>query len=257
MQHATQIYEGTNMKTITIFKALASVDVKNVGRDSMLAWVAILPVVLALILRIAIPWLTELVTAEFGFDLRPYYPLLMSFYLIMVPAVSGMVIGFLLLDERDDQILRALLVTPMPLSGYLFYRLSVPMVLGMVMTMVGYPLIQVMGLGFVELLVASFLASFVAPLMALVLATFAENKVAGFAVMKVVNGLSVLPIGGYFLPEPWQWLVGMVPMYWPLKVVWLMGAGEGSWGVMFVMGLMVNIAAVWWLLGRFRQALQK
>lgn len=244
------------MKTVTIFKALGPVDAKNIQRDSLLGWMAFLPFILALLLRIAIPWLTELLTVEMGFDLRPYYPLLMSFYFIMAPAISGVVIGFLLLDERDSQILKLLLVTPMPLNGYLFYRLSVPLLLATVTTMLGYPLMQVMALSFVELLVAAFLASFLAPFMALVLATFADNKVAGFAVMKMVNGLSVLPIGAYFFPEPWQWLAGIMPMYWPMKVVWLMGEGQGFWEAA-VIGVVANVAAVWWLLGLFRRVVRR
>jgi fluoroquinolone transport system permease protein len=46
----------------------------------------------------------------------------MSFLVVVMPALVGMVIGFLLLDQRDDQTLAALQVTPLTLNGYLIYR---------------------------------------------------------------------------------------------------------------------------------------
>jgi fluoroquinolone transport system permease protein len=36
----------------------------------------------------------------------------MSFVLLMTPMLAGIVVGFLLLDQRDDQTLTALQVTP-------------------------------------------------------------------------------------------------------------------------------------------------
>lgn len=256
MQHATHLYELTAMKTVTIFKTLGPIDVKNVQRDSLLLWIPVLPLVMALLMRTAVPWVTALLQAQAAFDLRPYYPLLMSFYIIMAPAISGMVIGFLLLDERDDQILKALMVTPLPLSGYLFYRLSVPIVLGAIMTIIGYPLVQLMPIALGDLLVVSFLAGFVAPIMALFLAIFAENKVAGFAMVKVANSIGILPIVAYFVPAPWHWLGGIVPMFWPMKLVWLIADGA-AYGWAAVVGLVANAAAVWLMVRRFRTVVRR
>lgn len=244
------------MKTTTIFKTLGPIDAKNVQRDSLLLWIPVLPIIMAMFLRIAIPWVAELLQTQAAFDLVPYYPLIMSFYIIMAPAISGMVIGFLLLDERDDQILKALMVTPMPLNGYLFYRLSVPIVLGAVMTIIGYPLIQLMPMRLGDLLVVSFLAGFVAPMMALFLAIFADNKVAGFAMVKVANGIGILPIVAYFMPAPWHWLAGLVPMFWPMKMVWLMADGV-AYGWAAVVGLVVNVAAVGLMVRRFRAVMKR
>ena len=51
-----------------------------------------------------------------------------------------MVLGFLLLDQRDDQTLTALQVTPLSLNGYLAYRISLPMLISLVTTLLMVPL---------------------------------------------------------------------------------------------------------------------
>jgi hypothetical protein len=59
-----------------------------------------------------------------------------------------------------------------------------------------------------------------APLIALVLATAAPNKVAGLAVVKVLNGINLLPTAAYFLPTPAQYVAGVIPAYWPMRAFW-------------------------------------
>ena len=87
-------------------------------------------------------------------------------------------------------------------------------------------------------------------LMALALPGFAENKVAGPVLFTGLNVLVMLPITAFFLPIPWQLTAGIIPIYWPLKVLWLAGEGA-SYGWAFVVGLAVNGVAVWLLLRRF------
>ena len=59
-----------------------------------------------------------------GFDIVPYFPLVMGGYLMTAPGMLGMVIGFLLLDERDARTLSALCVTPLSMRQYPAYRIA-------------------------------------------------------------------------------------------------------------------------------------
>ena len=43
----------------------------------------------------------------------------MGGYLMTAPGIVGMVVGFLLLDERDERTLSALRVTPLSMRRYL------------------------------------------------------------------------------------------------------------------------------------------
>jgi hypothetical protein len=243
------------LQTLTLIRALGPVDIKNIRRDPLLIWAPLGPLALALLLRAATPSLTTLLADRLDFDLVPYYPLLMSTYLLLAPALAGFMAGFLLLDERDDRTLLALLVSPVAPGAYLAYRLGLPLALGMVMTLIGYPIAGLTDAPLAAVLGVAALGACVGPILALVLAAFAENKVAGFALMKLANGVTMLPIVAYFFDEsPWQIAAGIAPTYWPLKAYWQAAAGE-PWLIYLAVGVVVNALTIAWLLRRFRRAL--
>lgn len=244
------------MNTLAVFKTLGPIDLRNVRRDSLLAWMPVIPLAMALLLRIGTPALGTFLYERWGFALEPYYPLIASSFLVIAPSFVGLIVGFLLLDERDEQMLQAFLITPVRMESILFYRMSMPLAVGMLMTLVGYPLIGLVRVPLTALLAAAGLSAMTAPIMALCLVAFAENKVAGLAVLKLVNGISMIPMVVYFLPLRWQLLAGIVPAYWPLKVFWLAAAGEEYWSYA-LMGVLVNSMAILWLLRRFQRMIHR
>ena len=159
--------------------ALMYADSRLLWRDPLLGWVLLLPVGLALLLRVLVPKAGEALLAAGGFDLAPYHSLIIGGYLMTAPGIVGMVIGFLLLDERDARTLTALRVTPLSMHRYLAYRVALPLLVGTVSTLVGYPVIGISPLPLSQLLAIAIVAGLSAPLLALVLATAAPNKVAG------------------------------------------------------------------------------
>jgi fluoroquinolone transport system permease protein len=201
-------------------RELAYADTRLLWRDPLLKWIVLLPVGLALLFRVLIPRTREALVASTGFDIAPYYPLVLSGYLMTAPGIVGMVIGFLLLDERDARTLTALRVTPLSMRRYLAYRVALPLLIGTGSTLVGYPMIGISPLPFATLLAIAVVAALSAPLIAFVLAAAAPNKVAGFAVVKVLNGVNLLPIAAYFLPTPLQYVAGIIPTYWPMRAMW-------------------------------------
>ena len=94
--------------TVAAWRALVRADSRSLWRDPLLGWVLFLPVVLAIFLRVVVPRAGQLLLTTTGFDLAPLHPLIMGGYLMTAPGIVGMVIGFLLLDERDGRTLMAL-----------------------------------------------------------------------------------------------------------------------------------------------------
>ena len=145
-------------------------------------------------------------------------------YAMLERSLTRVLIGFLLLDERDENTLTALLVTPLPIGAYLAYRITLPLILGFVVTCVTYPLVGLAPISAVDLVVVAGLVSLGAPGAALFLAVFAENKITGLAFTKVLNAIGLIPVLAYFIQSDWQLLAGVLPAYWPMKVVWLAAA---------------------------------
>jgi fluoroquinolone transport system permease protein len=169
----------------------------------------------------------------------------------------GTVIGFLLLDQKDDRTLSALQVTPLTTGGYLAYRMGIPLALSVLMTPVALELSGLATPSLWRQLVASIGAAPIAPAYALLLATFARNKVQGFALVKAAGALNWPPVLAYFVDSGWQWAFGLCPTYWSAKLYWELDAGSPrSWLVLpaAIACLGLLIAA---LLRRFDRAMHR
>ena len=241
------------MNRLAAIRALGPVDLRSIGRDPMLRWFAILPLALAVVLRLfAEPLLKQLsiwLDADLAWASEPLVGYIM---LLIAPALTGIVIGFLLLDHRDEGTLDALSVTPLTLSGYLAYRLAVPMLVALVATLAMFPLTGISASPAVAV-VSALAAAPAAPLLALFLAAFARNKVQGFALMKAAGVVLWPPLAAIFVPMPWQLLFGISPVYWPARVYWSALEGDATWALWLVPSLAWQGLLIWLLLRRYRR----
>lgn len=206
------------------FRALGPIDLRNMMRDSLMKWMVFIPIVYAFMVRFITPPVADWLLRDYNFDLSPYYHLVLAFMIVLAnPVVFGFVIGMLLLDERDDDTLTALRVTPLPMLGYAIYKLTWPTILGYVLTLLGLWLAGLTPdpIPWLAWILACFPAALLTPWTALLMAAFAKNKVEGFAMIKSLGGSILLfPIAAWFIPMPWRWLVGILPTFWPAQVYW-------------------------------------
>jgi fluoroquinolone transport system permease protein len=222
-------------------RALLVADSRNILRDDMLKYLMPYPIILGLALRWLIPFAQDGLQDQY--DIVPLYPLLVSYFgTLIAPTISGLLIGFLLIDERDTGTLSAIEVTPFASYAYFAYRLTVPMALALVSTFIVIPLMGILQVDMASTLAIALLASLGAPIMSLVLVTFSANKVQGLAVMKAASLLMSAPFIAWFVPTPWQWLFGIFPSFWPVKAFWTAQAGGDWW---WMMGAGVIVALIW------------
>ncbi len=246
------------MKVLTALRSIGPIDWLSVRRDNLLGWMLFMPLFLGVFIRLAVPPLRLRLLDLLGFDLQPYYPVIISYFLIlMTPMVFGMLIGFLLLDERDDDTLQALQVTPLTMNAYLGYRLALPILLSVVMLFVVFPLAGLVTASAGQLLLVSLVAAPMAPLIALFLASSAGNKVEGFALLKAMGIVLVLPIAAYFISSNWGLLFGIWPTYWPIKVYWLLLQGSQSVMLFAAIGWLYQSLLIVVLLQRFKKVLHR
>ena len=233
------------MRALSSVRSLGAIDLRSIARDPLLRWMVVLTPALGLLFRFAVPPTAVVLRERLGFDLAPYETLLASFLPLAVAGMVGTVLGFLLLDQRDDQTLIALLVTPLSLTDYLRYRVFVLVPPCVALTCVAVPLAGLVETSPLQLVVAAFVAAPLAPIYALFLGAFAANKVQGLALVKAA-GIVLLPaVGSYFVSGRWQIAFGLLPHYWPLKVFWLFDAGAVAAALLHgVVGLLWQ--PCWW-----------
>jgi fluoroquinolone transport system permease protein len=241
------------MRALEMMRNQASTDAKLVARDRFLTGMAALVVALAVILRFGLPFITDSLREIQGFDLAPYFVLVSSFVTLSIAApLIGIVIGFILLETRENRTLQALMVSPISLQTYLFYRVSIPILLGAVLT----PLVAIIvGVGLPSpsaLIAISLVGSTVGGIATLFIATFSDNKVQAFAMMKFFSAAGLIPFAAFFIREPWQYVAGIYPPYWAFKAYWVAGDGGAGWWIYLLIACVTLLATLWAMSWRFQ-----
>lgn len=230
-------------------------DLRNVTRDALLAFLIVSPLMIALILRFAIPddaALAQIVEAypQLGTVVDARGPLLMSIVVSMSPGLIGAVYGLLLVDERDERTLAVLRVMPLSFARYLTARMATPCVLSLLMTIAAYPVAGLAPLPLATVAIIAAVGATTVPVVTLTIIAFASNKVAALAIMRVVNAVLALPILAYFATPLQELLAWPVPTFWQMKALWLAADGQP-----FLMPLLLtatlNVFLTVWLYGRF------
>jgi fluoroquinolone transport system permease protein len=232
--------------------ALAGADVKRITRDPFLIFMVGYPWMMAVVLQQLLPWLNARLAGRFA--LGDYYPIAGCFMAVLVPYAMGLVLGFQLLEEKDEGSLVAVAVTPMSLDEYFVYRATLYGLVSLPLVLVLHELLGVVAVPPARLAVVAVAATPMLPVMALIIAGFAGNQVEGFAVMKAASVLVVGPLASFFIPHPWDLVVGVLPTYWPIKAYF--AAAEGAGGLFWiaaVVSLVFPSACVVPLYRRFRR----
>lgn len=249
------------MQMSQLVSKLGRSDAKLIGRDRFLIFMFIFVVYIAVVLRFGLPWLNTYLVDNgvmpgetIPISLADIYPMLVAYLAIYTGAtLVGTVFGFVLLDEKDHKTLKAMLVTPVPPSRYALYRVALPAVLAFFIIMAEVLFINQALLPLWQMLLISAGAALTAPITSLFFATVAENKVAGFAYAKFagISGWTIMI--GYFVPEPWQWLIGLFPPFWISKAYWMAFESHRWWWVALVVGIVLQTGMIKWFLGRFNK----
>lgn len=228
-------------------------DLKNISRDPMLSIVLISPLLLALVLKAVLPVAAAAAWAKLSFDLTVHYPFIISMTFPFVPMLVGMLAGLMILEDLDENILAYFAVTPVSKAGYLAYRLTAPVFLSFILSVVMVWIIGLVPVNYPRLILVLLMASLEAPMMALFLGAFASNRIEGLALTKAFGIFLLAPLPGYLLASPWRLAAGILPPYW-VSMSFLAGV-EGSplFGIFIAAGLLVHAVYIYPLLGRFNR----
>lgn len=204
-------------------------DIRLVSRDQLTFGLLIYPVINLLLLRYAARPLATWALARYEVDLVPYFPLAVSFMLVlMAPMFLGMILGLLLVEERADDTLTALRVTPLAVGQLVGYRLVLGWLTAALMLLAFVPLTGLVAIPWWQLFLLSISAALFAPVCTLLFFMLASDKVQAFAVLKGLAILNIVPLAAFFTPLPWQYLFTIHPIFGAVKGFWLAADGSGG-----------------------------
>ena len=185
-------------------------DLRNIIRDRLYVYVFLVyPIIFVVLCRFIIPWISENV-----YYLESFYPVLFMMMAIMMPMVFGFITAFLVLDERDENLLTVLRVMPISRSRYLIYRMLLMTSFSFVYAALFPALTGLVQVPFLSYLPVAVLFAMFTPVMTLIINVLASNKVQGYAVMKILGSVFLLPLFALFIAENWKYVLGLVPNFW-------------------------------------------
>jgi fluoroquinolone transport system permease protein len=185
-------------------------DLRNILRDRLLLYTAFLiPLIIIIFTRLVIPWLSENIV-----PLQQYYPLLFMLFVTTIPMMFGFVTGFLIMDERDENLLTVLRVMPISRSAYLIYRMAFMSVLSFIYILLFPALTGLIDISIFDYLPIAVLLALFTPVMGLIANIVANNKVQAFAVFKMLGGVFFLPLFAFFINNDLKYIFGIIPNFW-------------------------------------------
>lgn len=213
-------------------------DLRNILRDRLLLYTAFLiPLIIIIITRLVFPWLSEHVV-----PLQQFYPLLFMLVVIMIPMMFGFVIGFLIMDERDENLLTILRVMPISRNTYLIYRMTFLSMLSFLYILIFPVCTGLIEIDILDFLPIAVLLSLFTPILGLIVNIVATNKVQAFAVFKMLGGVFFLPLLAFLIDSDLKYILGVIPNFWTFMALDTL-ITTGSQDMLFLgIGFVLHIA---------------
>lgn len=217
---------------------LLQYEMKTILKEPMNVFMLVYPVMMLAICAYVLPAILDAVDAgENGSTIT----LLIGFALILALGgfLMGAVLGFSLLDNKDENTLINIAASPIRVSGYAGFKIAYSIVLSILANLillgglkalasdvytVTYYTVTIRLLDSIswwDVVWFSIVSSLFVPAIAMVIASVAKNKIEGFAFMKMGGLVVFIPVLS-LLPafQDWkQYLLGIIPIFWPLKAV--------------------------------------
>lgn len=228
-------------------------DIRGTYRDPLLVMIVFAPVIWTAGVRYLTPMFTEMLARRYDFDLVPYYPLVLTAFLVLTSViVVGGLGALLVLDEVDAGTLVALRVTPVPLIEYLGYRAATVIAVTTIYVIATTSLSGILEPSVLSALVPiGLMSGLTAVVCLLLIIAVAGNKIQGLAMVRAIGMvIAGLPCVPWFIDSGWNLAFGVLPPYWAAKAFWVASA-QGVWWPYVVAGVAYNGLVVWVLFRRF------
>ena len=230
-------------------------DMRKVVREPFFLLILIMPFIIGMAMHELLPYLA----GQFqNFDLQDYYPLIVALFMLTPPLYYGVVLALQVLEEKDENVLIAVAVTPMQLHTFLFARIAIYTLISLPQVVIVHEMIGVIEIEMTRLILVAIAACLNTPLIVLLLAAVAKNQLEGFVIGKGMGFIILFPLAMYFVPDYWHLLCGILPTYWPIIAYFTAVSATGSESFFYlaiVMAIFTQLLATLLLYRKFAAGL--
>lgn len=194
-------------------------DFKQLIREPMMLILFLAPILIAVVMRLLYVFLIPFIERFISFEIALYDSYILSMVLLFSPMMLGVVMGFMMLDDKDAKIVELMSITPLGKSGYLKNRLSFILIPSIIYTFINYLIMQIYIIDFATLAYISVLSSLLAIVIGLVFSSVATDKIKGLTYAKGLNLLIIFAFGDLFKGNAIKYLSSAFPTYWVSKII--------------------------------------
>lgn len=194
-------------------------DLKQLYREPMMLLLFMLPLIMAPLFRILLTFAVPLILNYVVFDITAYHMYILSFSLLMVPGMLGIVMGFMLLDDKDGKIIELLSITPLGKSGYLMIRLSFVSICTFIYVLYSYLVMQIYIIPIHILIIITIYLTIFSSIIGLIFINLASDKVKGLTYAKGLNIMLVFILADLLNSPIISTIAGFFPSYWIYKII--------------------------------------
>ncbi|SES70557.1 ABC transporter permease [Anaerobranca gottschalkii] len=206
-----------------MFKDFFLSEIKKWVRDPLTAFMIFYPLLFGSVVRFILPVIAE----QSGFILKHYSDFILAATALITPLAYGALIAFSVLDDRDDNILIAIRVTPLNLNLFLAFRTFLATFLAFIATIFVLWFANITTLPLGTTIAIAFLNSLAAPMTTFFINAFANNKIEGFAVMKGFGMIIIIPVVSLIFTDIKEFIFAFAPGFWTAKALSVAIRGEG------------------------------
>ena len=198
-----------------MLKTVIKSELRNIRRDPMYIFFFIFPLILGVVGYFLIPYIQDNVDPG-----NPAAQIVAMFLILMTGYIFGAVTGFTLLDDKDDNVLISLKITPVDVRTYVILKLLVSYIFGFVATLIlTFATNFLPDATFWEILLIALIGALQGPGVALIVNSFAKNKVEGFVIMKLSGLLLMVPVLAFFVANWQEVFLVFAPGFWPGRMI--------------------------------------
>lgn len=230
---------------------MAKGDLRNITRDPTLLFFIFIPFIILSIVKWGLPLTFNYILTRWGLNLKAYYIFICGFFILLPPMFYGMIIGFIILDERDGDLLTYFSITPLGKKGYLLNKTIAAALYSFCFSIIFIYFTSPIKINLLKIIIVSLMASLETPLLALFMVAFASNKVEALAISKAFGVLYLSPFIGFFLETKLKFIAGIFPPFWVSMTYWVSSPNFLTFLGYFILGMIVHLIYIFYLLKRF------
>lgn len=220
------------------YMKLLSYEMKTILRDPMNVFILFYPLLMLFICG----WLLPAITDRTGADAAARTITLLLGFVVAISLggyMMGGLLGFSLLENKDEKTLWSIAVTPVTVAGYALFKTVYAFFFSVAGTFVmtagmklfaseaytidygGVAIGLFDDITYGQILVFSAVSGLIVPFIGAVFAGFARNKIEGFAFIKAGALIVMIPMLAILesLQDGKQYLLGIAPNFWPVKAI--------------------------------------